>query len=146
MRGRVTTVRAEGYEVRGPAFNEQGDLDRQGDPIAAMGATRYGSQVGALQARSDAARRDLQAMAAQVTLARQTLERQKARLLGSHNESRPIWRRRSNQKRHNNEDSNPSMVTRCIHDGSWLRTRNRPVDDADAAGHSNRVVDAGLCA
>ncbi len=76
--GRVTTVLDEGYEVRGPAFNEQGDLVRQGDPIAAMGATRYGSQVGALQARLDAARRDLQAMAAQVTLARQTLERQKA--------------------------------------------------------------------
>ena len=76
--GRVTTVLDEGFEVRGPAFNEQGDLVRQGDPIAAMGATRYGSQVGALQARLDAARRDLQAMAAQVTLARQTLERQKA--------------------------------------------------------------------
>lgn len=76
--GCVTTVLDEGFEVRGPAFNEQGDLVRQGDPIAAMGATRYGSQVGALQARLDAARRDLQSMAAQVTLARQTLERQKA--------------------------------------------------------------------
>ena len=76
--GRVTMVLDEGFEVRGPAFNEQRDLVRQGDPIAAMGATRYGSQVGALQARLDATRRDLQAMAAQVTLARQTLERQKA--------------------------------------------------------------------
>ncbi len=76
--GRVTTVLDEGLEVRGPAFNEQGDLIRQGEPIAAMGATRYGSQVGALQARLDAARRDLQAVEAQVTLTRQTLERQKA--------------------------------------------------------------------
>ncbi len=76
--GRVTTVLNVGLEVRGPTFNEQGDLIRQGDPIAAMEATRYGSQVGALQARLDAARRDLQALEAQVTLARQTLRRQKA--------------------------------------------------------------------
>ncbi len=76
--GRVTTVLNEGLEVRGPAFNEQGELIRQGDPIAAMESTRYGSQVGALQARMDAARRNLQAVAAQVTLAQQTLERQKA--------------------------------------------------------------------
>lgn len=76
--GRVTTVLNEGLEVRGPAFNEQGKLIRQGDPIAAMEGSRYGSQVGALQARLDAARRDLQAVEARVTLARQTLERQKA--------------------------------------------------------------------
>ena len=76
--GRVTTVLNEGLEVRGPAFNEQGDLIRQGDPIAAMESARYGSQVGALQARLDAARRNLQAVDAQVTLAQQTLERQKA--------------------------------------------------------------------
>ncbi len=76
--GRVTTVLNEGLEVRGPAFNEHGDLLRQGDPIAAMEAARYGSQVGALQARLDAARRNLQAVDAQVTLAQLTLERQKA--------------------------------------------------------------------
>lgn len=76
--GRVTTVLDEGLEVRGPAFNEQGELVRQGDPIAAMEESRYGSQVGALQARFDAARRDLQAVEAQVTVARQTLQRQKA--------------------------------------------------------------------
>jgi RND family efflux transporter MFP subunit len=76
--GRVTTVLNEGLEVRGPTFNELGELIRQGDPIAVMEATRYGSQVGALQARLDAARRDLQAMEAQVTLARQTLIREKA--------------------------------------------------------------------
>ena len=76
--GRVTTVLNEGLEVRGPVFNEQGDLIRQGDPIAAMESARYGSQVGVLQARLDAARRNLQAVQAQVTLAQQTLERQKA--------------------------------------------------------------------
>ncbi len=75
--GRVTSVLDVGLEVRGPTFNEQGDLIRQGDPVAAMEATRYGSQVGALQARLDAARRNLQAVEAQVTLARQTLERRK---------------------------------------------------------------------
>jgi len=76
--GRVTTVLDEGLEVRGPAFNEQGELIRRGDAIAAMEGRRYGSRVGALQARLDAARRDLQAVQAQVTLAQQTLERQKA--------------------------------------------------------------------
>jgi RND family efflux transporter MFP subunit len=75
--GRVTSVLDVGIEVRGPTFNEQGELIRQGDPIAAMESTRYGSQVGALQARLDAARRNLQAMEAQVTFARQTLERRK---------------------------------------------------------------------
>ena len=73
--GRVTTVLDEGLEVRGPAFNEQGDPIRRGDPIAAMESARYGSQVGALQARLEAARRNLQAVEAQVTLARQTLDR-----------------------------------------------------------------------
>ena len=76
--GRVTTVLNEGLEVSGPVFNEKGELIRQGDPIAAMESARYGSQVGVLQARLDAARRNLQAVQAQVTLAQQTLERQKA--------------------------------------------------------------------
>ena len=76
--GRVTMVLNEGLEVSGPVFNEHGDLIRQGDPIAAMESARYGSQVGALQARLDAARRNLQAVEAQVTLAQQTLERQEA--------------------------------------------------------------------
>ena len=75
--GRVTTVLNEGLEVRGPAFNERGDLIRQGDPIAAMEATRYGSQVDALQAQLEAARHNLQALKAQVTFAKQTLQRQK---------------------------------------------------------------------
>lgn len=78
IHGRVTMVLNEGLEVRGPAFNEQGELIRQGEPIAAMEGTRYGSQVGALQARLDAARRDLQALEARVILARKTLDRQKA--------------------------------------------------------------------
>ena len=73
--GRVTSVLDVGLEVRGPSFNEQGDLVRQGDPIAAMESTRYGNQVGALQARLEGARRNLQAVEAQVTLARQTLKR-----------------------------------------------------------------------
>lgn len=76
--GRVTTVLNEGLEVSGPVFNEQGELIRQGEPIAAMESSRYGSQVGALRARLDAARRNLQAIEAQMTLAQQTLERQKA--------------------------------------------------------------------
>ena len=75
--GRVTSVLDVGIEVRGPTFNEKGDLIRQGDPIAVMESTRYGSQVGALQARLNAARRNLQAVEAKVTLARQTLDRRK---------------------------------------------------------------------
>ena len=76
--GRVTTVLNEGLEVRGPAFNEQGELITPGEPIAAMESSRYGSQVGALQARMEAARRQIQALIAQVTFAEQTLERQKS--------------------------------------------------------------------
>ena len=76
--GRVTMVLNEGLEVSGPVFNEQGELIRQGEPIAAMESSRYGSQVGALQARLNAARRNLQAVEARVTLAKQTLERQKS--------------------------------------------------------------------
>ena len=78
--GRVTTVINEGLEVRGPAFNEQGQLVRQGDFIAAMEGSRYGSQVGVLQARLDASRLDLQALEAQVILTRNTLARQKSLL------------------------------------------------------------------
>ena len=38
--GRVTTVLDEGIEVRGPTFDEDGNLIRRGDPIAAMEGTR----------------------------------------------------------------------------------------------------------
>ncbi len=75
--GRVTVVLDEGLEVRGPAFDESGKLLRQGDVIAVMEGSRYGSQVGVLQAQVNAARRDFQAVEAQLTLARQTLQRQK---------------------------------------------------------------------
>ena len=75
--GRVTMVLDEGLEVRGPAFNEKGELVRRGDPIAMMEGTRYGSQVGALRAQLDAARRSIEAVKAQAKLAGQTLVRQK---------------------------------------------------------------------
>lgn len=80
--GRVTSVLDVGIEVRGPTFNEKGKLISQGDPIAVIESTRYGSQVGALQARLNAARRNLQAVEAKVTLARQTLARRKTILAG----------------------------------------------------------------
>ncbi|MCZ6774489.1 MAG: HlyD family efflux transporter periplasmic adaptor subunit [Proteobacteria bacterium] len=74
--GRVTMVLNEGIEVRGPTFDDKGNLLRPGDPIAAMEGTRFGSVVGALQARFESTRRDLDATGAQLRLARQTLERQ----------------------------------------------------------------------
>ncbi|MCZ6764526.1 MAG: hypothetical protein O7C63_06280, partial [Alphaproteobacteria bacterium] len=78
--GRVTTVLVDGLEVRGPTFNEDGELLRRGDPIAAMEGTRYGSQVGTIQAQLETARRDFQAVGARLTLARQTLVRQRSLL------------------------------------------------------------------
>lgn len=75
--GRVLSVLDQGREVRGPAFNEDGELVRRGDQIATMESTRYRRQQDALEARLDAARRDLDVTEAQVTLARQTLDRQK---------------------------------------------------------------------
>ncbi len=75
--GRVTTVLDEGLEVRGPVFDEKGELVRKGDPIAAMEGTRYGSEVGALQAQLEAAQRDLQSVEAQLTLTTQVLERKR---------------------------------------------------------------------
>lgn len=75
--GRVTMVLDEGIEVRGPAFNESGKLIRRGDAIAVMEGSRYGSQVGVLQAQVNAARRDLQAAGAALKLTEQILTRQK---------------------------------------------------------------------
>ena len=75
--GRVTTVLDEGLEVRGPVFDEKGELVRKGDPIAAMEGTRYDSEVGALQAQLEAAHRDLQSVEAQLTLTSQVLERKR---------------------------------------------------------------------
>lgn len=79
--GRVLGVLDEGLEVRGPVFNERGELLRDGDLIASMENTRYRSQTQALQARLRAASRNLDAARAQVKLARQTLKRQQ-RILG----------------------------------------------------------------
>ena len=76
--GRVTTVLDQGLEVRGPAYDEHGALIRRGDAIASMEDTRYGRQVGALQARLDAARRDLDAVNARLILARRILKRQQS--------------------------------------------------------------------
>lgn len=75
--GRVTMVLDEGLEVRGPAFDESGKLIRRGDAIAVMEGSRYGSQVGVLQAQVNAARRDLQAAGAALKLTQQILTRQK---------------------------------------------------------------------
>ncbi len=74
--GRVLRVLEQGLEVRGPAYNEANALIRQGDRIARLESTRYRSAVKGLKARLVAARRDLDAMSAQVTLAQQTLDRQ----------------------------------------------------------------------
>ncbi len=74
--GRVLGVLERGLEVRGPAYNEAGALIRQGERIARLESTRYRTTVEGLKARLDAARRDLDAMKAQVTLAQQTLDRQ----------------------------------------------------------------------
>lgn len=79
--GRVLGVLDEGLEVRGPAFDEHGELFREGNQIATMENTRYRLQVQALQARLRAAQRNLDAARAQIKLARQTLERQR-RILG----------------------------------------------------------------
>ena len=75
--GRVLSVLDQGREVRGPAFNEDGELVRRGDQIATMESTRYRRQQDSLEARLDAARRNLDATQAQVTLARQSLDRQR---------------------------------------------------------------------
>ena len=66
--GRVLGVLNPGIEVRGPAYDETGALVRQGDRIASLESTRYRSVVDALKARLDAARRDLDAVKARVTL------------------------------------------------------------------------------
>ncbi|MGC1951453.1 MAG: efflux RND transporter periplasmic adaptor subunit [Gammaproteobacteria bacterium] len=74
--GRVLGVLDKGLEVRGPSFNESGDLLRPGDVIATLEKTRYQLQVDALEARLNAARRDIEAVRAELTLADRTLKRQ----------------------------------------------------------------------
>ncbi len=75
--GRVLAVLDEGLEVEGPAFDEHGTLVRPGDVIATLDDTRYRQRVEAVQARLKAAQREVEAVEATVTLARQTLRRQK---------------------------------------------------------------------
>jgi RND family efflux transporter MFP subunit len=75
--GRVLAVKDMGLEVRGPAFNEKGELVRQGQPIAYLERTRFSAQVKSSEAQLDAARDDLAAAEAEATLATQNLERQR---------------------------------------------------------------------
>ena len=74
--GRIISVLDEGLEVEGPAYNETGKLVQSGEVIATLDRTRYELQVGALEARSVAAERGVDAIQAQVRLAEQTLERE----------------------------------------------------------------------
>lgn len=75
--GRVLAVLDEGLEVRGPSFNERGELIRSGDVIATVEKTRYRLQAEALEARLNAARREIETAQAQLKLAGQTLARQR---------------------------------------------------------------------
>ena len=74
--GRIISVLDEGLEVWGPAYDERGRLVQAGDLIATLDATRYELQVGAVEARSLAAQRGVDAIQAQLRLAEQTLERE----------------------------------------------------------------------
>ena len=73
--GRMSVL-DEGFEVEGPAYDERGRLVQSGEVIATLDNTRYGLQVGALEARSMAAQRGVDAIEAQLRLAEQTLERE----------------------------------------------------------------------
>ena len=75
--GRVLAVQDVGLEVRGPAFNEKGDLDHQGEEIASLERTRFSAQVKYLQAQLSSVRADLAAARAERILAGQSLERQR---------------------------------------------------------------------
>ncbi len=80
--GRLLWVLDEGKEVNGPAFNEKGERVSRGQVMAKLDDTRYQLQVDALQARLNAAQRDLESVRARLRLARQTLEREKRILTG----------------------------------------------------------------
>ena len=75
--GRLLWVLDEGKEVEGPAFSEDGRLVRSAQVVAKLDDTRYRLQVNALEARINAAQGDLESVQAGLTLAGQTLERQK---------------------------------------------------------------------
>ncbi len=76
VEGLIISVLDEGLEVEGPAYDETGRLVQSGEVIATLESTRYELQVGALEARSLAAQRGVDATQAQVRLAEQTLERE----------------------------------------------------------------------
>ena len=75
--GRVLAVLDEGKEVDGPAFDEEGRLVEPGQLIAHLDDTRYRLLVDAVHARLKGAQRNLEAVEAELTLALQTLQRQK---------------------------------------------------------------------
>ena len=75
--GRVLAVLDVGVEVRGPAFNEKGELVRQGEAIANLEQTRFSALVKSRQAQLSEAREDLVAASAGLTLASQNLDRQR---------------------------------------------------------------------
>lgn len=76
--GRILAVLDIGKEVEGPASDEADRLVRPGEVIARLDDTRYRLQVEALVARLNAAQRSLADAQAALTLARQTLARQKS--------------------------------------------------------------------
>jgi RND family efflux transporter MFP subunit len=75
--GRVLSVLDLGLQVEGPALDQDGQLVRSGDVIAAIDDTRYRLQVETLQARLESEEQNLGAMDAELERAQKTLERQK---------------------------------------------------------------------
>ncbi len=74
--GRLLSVLDLGREVAGPAFDESGSMVTAGGLIATLEDTRYRQEVQGTQARLAAAQRELEAVEAELRLARQTLDRQ----------------------------------------------------------------------
>ena len=74
--GRIISVLDVGLEVEGPAYDDRERLVQSGEIIATLDNTRYELQVGALEARTMAAQRGIDAVEAQLRLAEQTLERE----------------------------------------------------------------------
>ena len=91
--GRIISVLDAGFEVEGPAYDERGRLVTSGEVIATLDPTRYELQVGALEARSLATQRGVDAIQAQVRLAEQTLEREQNILNDGAvtNDALPAW-------------------------------------------------------
>ncbi|MEM1183189.1 MAG: efflux RND transporter periplasmic adaptor subunit [Acidobacteriota bacterium] len=74
--GQVLSVQDVGIEVRGPAFDEDNRLVRQGEPIARLENTRFRARAKSAEAQVSAAEDDLAAASSELTLAEQTLTRQ----------------------------------------------------------------------